>query len=184
MILCNILYEVDCQWAFPRICGQPEKSDHRNHMTGSSLGNQVTSRVAEVGGAEAVWPNQQRRILDSERSVGFGLRRFSSPQKESRQGPIGSYFPLHSPPFSSAQVCCWAAVGQDDASQTVKDRSARHSPPEAACLWSSALLDLVRGFGCFAPPLFSSEACSEYRHGDFVSLLGYLRPELDSNCIQ
>lgn len=39
----------------------------------------MTPRVAEVGGAEAISTNQQRRILDSERSVDLGLRRFSSP---------------------------------------------------------------------------------------------------------
>lgn len=149
-------------------------------MTHKSPDNQVTQMLAEVGGAEAVSTNQQRRILDSERSVGLGLRRFSSPpERIHSKGPLDLFFPFIRLP-SQVLKCCWAAVGQDDASQTVKDRSARHSPPEAACLWSSTLLDLVRGFGCFAPPLFSSEACSEYRHGDFVSLLGHSHPEIGS----
>lgn len=143
----------------------------------------VTPILAEVGGAEANSTNQQRRILDSERSVGLGLRRFSSPPERREihgKGPLDLIFPFIRLP-SQVLKCCWAAVGQDDASQTVKDRSARHSPPEAACLWSSAFLDLLRGFGCFAPPLFSSEACSEYRHGDLVSLLEYRHPDLHSN---
>lgn len=145
----------------------------------------MTQRLAEVGGAEAISTNQHRRILDSEQLVGLGLRRFSSPQERREihgKGPLDLIFPFIRLP-SLVLKCCWAAVGQDDASQTVKDRSARHSPPEATCLWSSAFLDLLRGFGCFAPPLFASEACSEYRHGDFVSLLEDLHPDLLSNCV-
>lgn len=43
--------------------------------------SQVTPNRAEVGGAEEARTNSKGRILDSERSVGLGLRRFSSPQK-------------------------------------------------------------------------------------------------------
>lgn len=52
---CGDLYEVTFQWALKsRLCKQPEESDHQNHMTDVSLGNQVTPRLAEVGAVEAV----------------------------------------------------------------------------------------------------------------------------------
>lgn len=57
----------------------------------------------------------------------------------------------------------------DDASQTVQKRSARSAHPEAAQLCSSTFLDFLRGFGCFAPPLFSSEAYPEHCCCFFVS---------------
>lgn len=46
-----------------------------------TAGGQVTPSCAEVGGAEEAMANNKGRILDSERSVGLGLSRFSSPQK-------------------------------------------------------------------------------------------------------
>lgn len=75
--------------------------------------SQVTLGFAEVGGAEAPAANRKGRILDSERSVGLGLRRFSSPQKIHSPEAAFSFLDLH-PRFPF-----WAAVGHDDASQTV-----------------------------------------------------------------
>lgn len=60
-------------------------------------------------------------------------------------------------------------LGHDDASQTVQERPACHPPPEAARLWSSALLDFLCCVGCVAPPLFSSEADSEHSYRYVVS---------------
>jgi len=57
------------------------------------VGGQATPVCAEVGGAEETTANRKSRILDSERSVDLGLRRFSSPQKIHDPGEGSIFLP-------------------------------------------------------------------------------------------
>lgn len=138
--------------------------------------------TAEVGGRGGASSQSETPNFLTQSGRTFWVRRFlGNPRDESLaifSGQLALIFPyfLNHSPLSFPGL----AIIHNDASKTLKKRSARIPPPETA-YWTSTFFDLVCGFGGFAPPLLCPEAYPEHSYGfKSVSFL----PPYDCNAIE